>query len=555
MPLLFTLFITCPVFIACPVTPSGAGVAESELVVSIVVSPSEAAITSGPAAAGSQPFEAIATFADGKVEPIDLVSWELSNDAAGTIDGTGLFTASTENGALTTVTATHNGVSGSANLTVTYAETIDEGGGEASAYDGSPTGEVTWLYPPDGVAVPRNVPNLSFMWEAVAGAEGYRISFTTPTTSVTALTTDNRWTAEEEKWVAIAATNAGGEVQVEVRALAGGVLYGSESRVLRVNRLDAQGSIYYWSTTDSGIVKVPIAVSNSDLYYAPSTGSGDCVACHVLRGDRMGVSYGGAGANFVTGITDISGSKPVELTAATEVGYYNTMNPDGTLMISTDNAGGFNLWDATTGSMLKKLNTYGDQLTQPDWSPDGSFLVAVRPAKFQGDSKFTEGKLVVIPIDDDGELGTATEIFDAREYFGVVDNEEIPSAFYPAISPDGEWVAFNVGFATSYDNPGAALWVIPVDGGDPIELAAANQAADLANSWPHWGPLPDDDVFWLTYSSKRDYGDEITDGRPQVWVTAFDPTLAAAGTDPSSPAFWLSNQDPETSNHSTFWGP
>ena len=39
---------------------------------------------------------------------------------------------------------------------------------------------------------------------------------------------------------------------------------------------------------------------------------------------------------------------------------------------------------------------------------------------------------------------------------------------------------------------------------DPaIRLDAANKDANLTNSWPRWGPLPDDDILWLATSSTR----------------------------------------------------
>ena len=541
--------------LACATGTGGPVQGDAGVVVSLTVDPAEATVNTGPDGAGTVDFEAIATFDDGTTEPIDLVSWELSNQAAGSIDADGVFTGSTENGAITTVTATHNGISATAVLTATYVETIDEGGGSSADYDGDAAGTVTILYPPDGVSVPRNVPNLSFMWEEVSGAEGYRLSFTTPTTSVTVLTTDNRWTAEAEQWVAIAATNAGGTVDFEVRALVGGQIYASPTQTLTVNRLDAQGSIYYWSTSDQGIVKVPIGAVDSDLFYTPDAGSPTCVACHTIREERMGVSYGtGNGGSMYTGITDVSGAEPVELTDMTERGYYNTLNPDGTLMISTSLDGDLNLWNAVTGELIGPLDTGGLRITQPDWSQDGTMLAAISSLTLFGDNNFDDGVLVVAPIDEDGTLGEFTTLLDPADYFGR-DEYQRPNVFYPAISPDGEWIAFNYGNQQSYDNDTASLWVISINGGDPIELVNANQADGLTNSWPHWGPLPDDDVFWLTFSSKRPYGDEITDSRPQIWVAAFNPTLAEAAVDPSSPAFWLSNQDPETSNHSTFWGP
>jgi hypothetical protein len=85
-----------------------------------------------------------------------------------------------------------------------------------------------------------------------------------------------------------------------------------------------------------------------------------------------------------------------------------------------------------------------------------------------------------------------------------------------------------------------------------IPLEAANQVGGITNSWPKWGPLPDDDILWLAFSSKRAYGGVIV-GIPQVWVAAFDPARAEAGADPSFPAFWLPNQDPAQNNHIPVW--
>ncbi|MBM4391290.1 MAG: PD40 domain-containing protein [Deltaproteobacteria bacterium] len=173
-----------------------------------------------------------------------------------------------------------------------------------------------------------------------------------------------------------------------------------------------------------------------------------------------------------------------------------------------------------------------------------------------GDCCFTEGKLVLIPIDESGNLGAATTLYEP-EYQAA----NTLNVFYPAFSPDGRWVAFNMALGSSYDNENAQLYVISVDGGEPIPLAAANFAEGITNSWPHWGPLPDDEVFWLAFASKRAYGDIVNDGvtdpsllQSQIWVAAFRPALAEAGGDPSSPAFWLPNQDPETSNHTSYWG-
>lgn len=542
------------VAVACSGTTGGKGViGDASTVVALSVEPAEVTLETSADVAGTQVFTAIATYDDGTEEPLtELVSWDVSNQAAGEIADDGLFTASVENGGVATVKATHNGISGTAALTVRYTAT--EGDGDAADYDGTPSGDISWYYPDDGVVVPRNVPSLTFMWAAVSGADGYRLSFTTDTTQVYYLTTETRATVEGERWASIAATNSGGEVQIEVRALAGGTLYGSETRTLTVNRLDASGSIYYWSTTEDGIVRVGISDDAPELFYSPRKNADHCVACHVVREDRMAVTYGLEGVtNFATGITDISGAEPSELTTEDKNGYYNTLNPDGTRLISSTTKGGLNLWDATTGEFLKAIDVGDNYLTMPDWSPDGTMLTMIRFIEDFGatcDNCWHDGELVVASIDDDGNLGEIVPLYTPP---GVV--YERDNCFYPSFSPDGEWIAFNIAPGWSYDNDAASLYVISVAGGDPIPMASANQGENLANAWPHWGPLPDDDVYWLTFSSKRSYGDLVTDGRPQVWVAAFHPDLAAEGLDPSSPAFWLPNQDIETSNHTTFWGP
>lgn len=529
---------------------SGGGKLESVAVDALRIEPDVATVETSPDEAGTLQLQAIATYDDGTEAPLDeLISWELSNQASGEIDEHGEFVASTENGGITSVTATHNGISAQATLTVLYTETI--GDGEPSDFEGTPAGTIDWLYPDDGTTVPRNVPSLTFMWDALPDADGYRLSFRTDTTAVDVLTTDNHATVEGDTWAAVAATNSGGEVTIEARALDGGQLYSTDTRTITVNRLDAQGSIYYWSTTENGIVKVGISDEEAELFYSQRSNSPDCVACHVVRGDRMAVTYGLEGPKFYAGLTDISSGEPVEILSDRKEGYFNSLSPDGTRLLTTVTDGTLNYWDAETGEFLANLSPPGgEKLTQPDYSPDGTMLAAITCDHMPNDQWFTCGELVLVPIDEDGTLGDVIPLYKPD---GDMDTRE--NVFYPSWSPDGKWIAFDKAYGISYDNPDASLYVISADGGDPIHMANADLGESLENSWPHWGPLPDDDVYWLTFSSVRNYGDLVTDGRNQIWVAAFRPELAEAGEDPSAPAFWLPNQDMDTSNHTTFWGP
>ena len=52
------------------------------------------------------------------------------------------------------------------------------------------------------------------------------------------------------------------------------------------------------------------------------------------------------------------------------------------------------------------------------------------------------------------------------------------------------------------------LWLMSREGYLDIPLNNANQAFDgadddLLNSYPRWGPLPDDDILWISFPPQR----------------------------------------------------
>jgi hypothetical protein len=76
----------------------------------------------------------------------------------------------------------------------------------------------------------------------------------------------------------------------------------------------------------------------------------------------------------------------------------------------------------------------------------------------------------------------------------------------------------------------------------------------IGNSMPTWAPSNKEGIFWLAFSSIRDYGDVLvgTD-RDQLWGAAIDPAQIATGEDPSYPAFWMPFQQLDEGNHRAFW--
>ncbi|MBW2734435.1 MAG: hypothetical protein JRH20_18770, partial [Deltaproteobacteria bacterium] len=89
--------------------------------------------------------------------------------------------------------------------------------------------------------------------------------------------------------------------------------------------------------------------------------------------------------------------------------------------------------------------------------------------------------------------------------------------YYPVISPDGAFVVFNKSGSPNplsnndcglYANPGAELFIVASSGGAPLRLDRANgKVARVNNSWAKWAPAgSSDEVWWLAFSSMRDYG-------------------------------------------------
>lgn len=525
----------------------------------IWVEPESAELVTTKETAGNSTFEAFVELKSGESYPLDLVSWEVSNLSSGVISSEGEFTAVQTNGGITQIIAKHLGHEGVADVQVVYKENIVVGDIDDAlieAFDSStPTSSdyPSILYPYDGVTVPRNLDGLGFKWLENTGDSEivFRIHFQTQITDISVYTTETEWISDHELWELISAANRQGEVDVAVEA---GSWDGStltnvrEGPLLKmiVNRLDARGSVLYWGGATGSIMRIPIAEAEAEIFIE----SNNCVGCHALvdSTSRLVVTHGGVDGRF--SVYDVEDPvDPFEMVGTSDYSRltFKTVSPDGKFILGT-NGPEMTLYELETGVKIKSW-TFDKPVTHPDWAPDADEITYVKIfGMARSDMEFAGGEMMRVTLNRDTlEIGSE-EI--------LIPHDLDINFYYPAYSPDGNWIAYNRASNHNargcYAAPDAELWLMSRDGSKHIRLDVANGEGELQNSYPRWGPLPDDDVLWLAYSSKRDYA-LLETPSPQIWLTAIRPDLAAQGLDPSSAPLWLPGQDNYSDNHLPVW--
>ena len=560
---------------------------DPEDIESLVVEPSEITLATRPELAVEQEFAAYAKLSDDELVRLDLISWESSNMSAGIIDDEGIFSSVQTNGGITDIVAKHFGKEGRARVTVVYTDDLVEEDVDQRVVNafrnGNPTqsSDLDLTYPPNNVMVPRNLDGLGFAWEdSEASSESvYRVHLKSSITDISIYTSDSFWISNSQLWSLIAASNSGGSVEVSIEA---GEWNGNGLQNLRasspidveVNRFDARGSVYYWSSSNQGIMRIPIGTSEAEVFWDNSGTGGGCIGCHSVHNERMVVTHDGHDGRFtILGVNQVdlepeTGSFEPETTIEAEILVgpadqnrvtFKTLSPDGQYILGSNN-NRLILFAMDTGVPIRTWQ-FDTRVAHPDWSPDGSQVVFTRVhGMARSDREFWGGSIVQMDIDiDNMELNDEVVL---KEY----DNQT--SYYYPAYSPDGEWIVYvrssndqgisQKGASASAANPDdRRLWLMSREGTIDISLDTANKntdgsSPDLLNSYPRWGPLPDDDVLWIAFSSVRPYP-LAQAASEQIWVCGIDPAKAYQGEDPSTPAFWLPGQQQNTSNHLPVW--
>ena len=419
------------------------------------------------------------------------------------------------------------------------------------------------VYPSDGTLVPPNMNVFEFHF-LPSGGTLFELAFSSATVDTkvyftcTALGAGCVYTPDEKVWKLVAEGGRGADaVSYTLRGVdASGKVGTSAAQKISFGLEDIVGGLYYWNAGAGVTMRYEFGVSGKtgERYMdAPTAGAGTCVGCHVIsrRGHRIAIGMD-IPSPAPYKVFDVATKAQIFAQGTTFGGGSNffSFSPDESKLLSSNGAS-IVMRDAKTGDpLIDPVVAVG---AMPDWSPDGSKAVYAKEGVvppcfggFCGAPGVDQASLETIPWD-----GTAWGTPTTLVAYGGVNN------FYPSFSPDAGWVVFNrsPSNANSFDAKDAEVWVVAAKGGAPTKLATASTGGD---SWPKWSPAVQaykgGSLMWMTFSSRRNYGLRLTDGKTaQLWMTAFDPARAAAGADPSTPGFWLPFQDLGSGNHIAQW--
>lgn len=567
-------------------TRADAGDPRDRDVVSIVVEPPTAELVSIDGSMPEQTFTVVATLRDGTTRAAFAPLFELDSREIGDIDAAGgLFVANGIIGGTATVTASVLGASGTlaatATVTVRLERTVLVPGAPADAatrFGGAtvtdPARAADIVYPLDGAVMPQNVYPAEVQWLLGVAGDLFRVTLSKPHVSIVGyLLHDgaafrNGWLVDEAAWRSLAQTDPDDTARITVDRweAATGEVIGSTPVSTRFARAALAGSIYYWDIEAGRIVRINDGTATREAIMPSPPVALDgarCVGCHTVStsGRYMAGRLGGGeniGAVFDL-TSDLTGDPPptmFPIGGSSIHWWFSSWSPDDTRMVITtleSSARALRFMDPFAGVDVPVTGALPTNATHPAWSPDGGSIAYVTNVNTWGGA-FVAGDVAVIPVTGDS-VGAPVVIHTGASLAGSSPPGVADS--YPTWTPDSARIAFGHGSGCRSEDQHGALYIMARDGSGVVRLDRANGSGD-ANFQPRFSPFDSGGYFWLSFLSRRDYGNTIagTRGRAfqQIWVTAIG-TAPAAGGDPSEVPYWLPGQNTASRNISAYWAP
>jgi TolB protein len=449
-----------------------------------------------------------------------------------------------------------------------------------------PSATPTLVYPPDGVIMPPNISELEVQWNPGAGTSVYELRFVSTYLDLSIYTVCNAigsgcgYQPDQATWQLMAKQARGDTMTLTLRASNGVGVGSAPPQKLSFTNEDLLGGLYYWAAAAGQIVRYDFGQvgQNAETFYSQAEAGAICVGCHALARNGQRIAVG-------LNIPAPAGMRVLDV--ATKSAKFDAMGGSNFEAFSPDasrilvNAGAdLLLLDAATGMQVGSAAAITNG-NLADWSADGAKVVFSRqaanacpiPAFCGGVPGVTSADLYTVDVSGD-HFGSPSMLVT-----GGGNN------FYPTFSPDGALVAFNrsASNTNSFDCPDSRVWVVSATGGAPVQLTNAAttgpNAALTGDSWPKFAPFSHtfkgETIFWLTFSSRRDYGLRIinstitpmmnSDGSTddariaQIWMVGVPASVVMGGPNSTPapaggyPAFWLPFQSMKSGNHIAQW--
>jgi hypothetical protein len=565
----------------------------------LIVDPSEATLQGSATSTSTQRFSVTVVYADGHRRDVtSLANYTVQPGTLGTATG-GLFTTSNISGGTGQLVVDAGRMSplrAVANLTVRWTAAsvgtmvpADAAMQFARAMPDATMSNAQIVYPNDQTLFPPNIASLEVQWLPPAGAgDLYDLAFTNGITDVheyvrcTMVGSGCAAPLSATTWRWMSETNRGNAQPLELRVralLASGAVSSSAPVHLQFAPDDVQGGIYYWSARSgsNGIYRYDFTRGDTapQAFYTqndtPTDSLGEqhpCVGCHALSldGTRIATVLGGA---HVCDVVNLEvGTRRTVASKIQRWAQFLSFSPDGAQLLAALDGSLYTL-DANTLDRTGTIDT-GGLATMPDWSPADNGAAFSRVTQQSDGIRVRHGEIAWLPR-------TGNSFGAAQTLVAAVGGE---NRYYPSATPDGRWIVFNRSSCPggdesnadcdSYDDPTAELWMVDTTlaGHRAVRLDRANArgATDtqdpLTNSWPRVSPftttIAGRQVYWLTFSSKRNYGVRLVgQSLPQLWMVAIGvpqgEVQSPLTADPSFAAFWLPFQDIDTGNHIAQW--
>ncbi|MDI1444364.1 hypothetical protein [Polyangium sp. 6x1] len=567
-------------------------------VVSLTVDPPSSVIVVQNGVATPVDFKAIATFQD-QTTAIVSADWTFDRPDVALVGlDTGKLSPTGTVGGMGKVTASSNGLTASADVTVKLAF-VDNAGGltpeEQAAFDApdpGPSGAI--VYPYDKTVFARGILAPEIMWNGGAAGDAWLVhlqqSYVDAKFYVKA-DPPSGFLMAEDFWGKLAASNAGEPVQVSVSRLSGGKAYAPASQTWSIAQGSLRGSIYYWAVNTGQLMKIspgsanPSVVFDSGSYdqlgtppppdydqYQPPWSQGvnnkRCVACHVVSkdGSRLAAVFERKGqAPSPWGTIDLTQTEPqvIQVSSYNSQTLFVALTPDGKIAVQNDVDLRMRMKDATTGAPIaSELDAIGDKTADPAFSPDGKLLAFSSNVTGSYPVEFSRADLDVFDFD------AGTNALANRRQIVAAGNLAIA---FPSFSPDSQWILYQkgdysrakyganqVGLNDLYmADVAKALGELPLDAANGVGYL--DEKNRRINYQPTVNPIAVGGYMWVVFVSPRDYGNRMVsasnptyENRKQLWVAAID-VNPTPGKDPSHPAFLLRGQDLSTINMSGYW--